>query len=145
MKLSHLLAAAAVLAVAAVAQTRPTYSFTSFGRPCGGDLAGSLNTTRAVPAIQMDVTNAAPSSFAILVAGHQAARPHSLPGSNCLLLVDPRITLVGSVDARGNATFLLSLPRIPTPWSIDFQAVTIALNRNGRTAESTDGVTVSAR
>lgn len=141
MKLLSLVAGALLLAGAAVAQTHPTCTFTSFGRPCGGDLAGSI--VRG-PAIQMDVTNAAPASVAILVAGHMAARPHPLPNSNCLLLVDPRLTLVTPVDRHGNASFHLRLPHV-TPLDVDFQAVTIALHRNGRTAESTNGVTLQCR
>ena len=141
MKLAILLAA--LLGTAATAQV--TCTFTNFGRPCGGDLAGSQITAR-LPAVQMDVTNAAPASVAILVlGGQQLPRPIQLPGSNCTLLVHPRVTMFAPVSARGAATVQLRLPIIRLPLSLEFQAVTLALSRNGRTAESTNGVTMVAR
>ena len=129
MKLSSILASVLLLAATTVAQN---CTFTNFGRPCGGDLAGSL--VRG-PAIRMAVTNAAPSSVAVLVVGQTAARPHPLPGSNCLLLVDPRITFAQPVGPRGNTEFLMRLPNVRA-LDVDFQVVTVASSRNGRTAES---------
>jgi hypothetical protein len=136
--LSTLIPVALLLASTATAQT---CTFTNFGRACGADLAGSLARG---PAIQMDVSNAAPGSIAIFVAGHRTNRPHPLPNSNCLLVVEPRITLLEQVNLNGNARFLMRMPNV-TPLAIDFQAVTIALNRNGRTAESSNGVTMVCR
>jgi hypothetical protein len=137
MKLTAL-AAGILMSVAANAQT---VTFTSFGRPCGGDLNGSQVRTATGTTVRFDVTNAAPNSVAVLVLGHQS-RPLPLPGSNCTLLVDPRATVLQQVDRTGAAAFRFQLPPI-APLSIDFQAVTIALNRNGRTAESTNGVNLA--
>ncbi|MFO1053417.1 MAG: hypothetical protein U1F36_14490 [Planctomycetota bacterium] len=131
MKAITFLVSLALCAGAAIAQTA---TFTNFGRPCGGDLNGSQ--VRG-PAVQMDVTNAAPGSYAILCVGQQQ-RPVALPGSNCYLVVNPRITLNTQVDRAGNASFLLRLPNMPI--NVDMQVVTVALSRNGRTAESTNGV-----
>lgn len=120
-----------------------TCGFPTFGRPCGGDLAGSQLRTAAGLGIQLDVTNAAPGSIAVLVIG-QEMRPVQLPGSNCTLIVDPRATLVQQVGRRGHTTFQLRLPPI-APLAVDFQVVTVALNRNGRTAESTNAVAMHCR
>jgi hypothetical protein len=134
------LATGLLLATAAGAQT---ITFTAFGRPCGGDLDGSAVRAAGGAAVRFDVTNAAPNSVAVLVLGH-VGRPLPLPGSDCLLLVEPRATVLQQVDRTGTAAFRFHLPPI-APLSIDFQAVTIALNRNGRTAESTNGVNLSTR
>jgi hypothetical protein len=131
-----------VLAGAAVAQT--AVNFTPFGRPCGGDLAGSLVRTGTGPVVRFDVANAAPNSIAVMVIGQQLPVALPLPNSNCGLLVQPRATLLAQVDGNGAAAFRFPLPPI-APISLDFQAVTIALNRNGRTAESTNGVTLNVR
>lgn len=140
MKPSFLLAA--FLCATATAQV--TCTFTNFGRPCGGELNGSQLTR--LPAVQMDVTNAAPASLAILVLGaQQLPRPIQLPGSNCTLLVNPRVTLIAPVSARGTASFQLRLPNVAPRLAIEFQAVTLGLSRNGRIAESTNGVTMVCR
>ncbi len=141
MKFPTLLASIVLTAVTAVAQTFPTCAFTSFTRPCGTDLAGSQIRG---PGLQWDVTNAAPGSVAILAIGQAMRQPLPLPGTNCLLVVDPRLLLVAPVDRGGNAEFVLRLPPI-APLSIDFQAVTVALNRNGRTAESSNAIEMRCR
>lgn len=142
MKITAILAA---LLVSATASAQVTCTFTNFGTPCGADLAGSQITAR-LPAVQMDVTNAAPASVAILAIGSQRIpTPIRLPGSSCTLIVNPRITLLAPVDARGHASFALRLPGVATPFSLQFQAVTVALSRNGRTAESSNGVLLNCR
>lgn len=137
MKLTHLLVSI-LLTVGAVAAQN--CAFTTFTRPCGSDLAGAV--VRG-PAVQWNVTNAAPASYAVLAIGQQA-RPMPLPGTDCLLVVNPRVMLVQPVDSRGNSTFLLRLPPI-TGLSLDFQAVTVAVNRRGRFAESTNAITMACR
>lgn len=132
---------ALLLAATAAAQN---YSFTPFGRPCGGDLAGQVVRTQRGAALQWNVTNADAGAAAILVVGHLAATPVALPGSGCLLLVDPRTTLFQQVDGRGNAQFLMALPPV-VPLQVEFQAVTLELSRLGRVAESTNGVEFRAR
>jgi len=134
----------AVLGLSAASFAQSGIAFTAFGRPCGGDLAGAVVRTTTGVALRFDVTNAAPDSIAVLVLGQQAVNPFPLPGSNCLLLVQPRATLLQRVDANGATAFRFPLPPI-SPLSVDFQAVTIALNRNGRTAESTNGLTLNVR
>ncbi|MBK8098588.1 MAG: hypothetical protein IPK26_15870 [Planctomycetes bacterium] len=130
-----------LLAATAAAQN---YSFSNFGRPCGGDLAGQVVRTQRGAALQWDVTNADAGAVAILVVGHLAATPIALPGSGCLLLVDPRTTLFQQVDGRGHAQFLMALPPV-VPLQVQFQAVTVELSRMGRVAESTNGVEFRAR
>jgi hypothetical protein len=134
MKLSTFLAALCLTAGTALAQA----TFTNFGRPCGGNLVGVTQPVRGGTEIVMSVSNAAPGAACVLVIGHQM-RPQPLPNSLCNLLVDPRVTMVGSIDAQGNATFRMPLPAI-TPLIVDFQAVTVGLTRRGRMADSTNGV-----
>jgi hypothetical protein len=118
--------------------------FSSFARPCGGDLAGQQVRSTSGSTVRFDVTNAAPNSYAVLVVGQEMLRGLQLPGSTCLLLVQPRATAILQVDASGAAAFRFGLPPI-SPLDLDFQAVTVALNRNGRTAESTNGVSMRCR
>lgn len=139
---STFLAVSALLAATAAAQTSVT--FVDFGRPCGGDLSGALVRTPAGAAIQLNVTGAASNALAVLVIGSMATTPHALPGSNCLLLVEPRATHIDSTDARGNARFQLRLPPI-VPLVVDFQVATAELSRQGRVVESTDGVELRVR
>jgi hypothetical protein len=120
-----------------------TCSFTKFGRPCGGDLAGSQVRTTAGSAVRFDASNLAPGAIAIMVMG-QAGRPIRLPGSNCGLLVQPRDTQIGTADRFGDASFRFQLPTT-LPAQADFQVVTIGFDRNGRTAESTNGVHLVVR
>ncbi len=131
------------LAAALSAQSR-TVTFTPFGVACGADLAASLVRAAAGATVRVDLTNAAPGSVAVLVAGQQVPNPTPLPNSNCGLLVQPRATFVAVVDAVGAAAFRFVLPPI-SPLSLDFQAVTIALLRNGRTAESSNGIHLSVQ
>lgn len=56
--------------------------------------------------------------------------------------VPPRATFIALVDAAGSAAFRFPLPPV-APVTIDFQVVTLALARNGRTAESSNGVRVT--
>ena len=137
MKLSTLLAALCLTASTAIAQV----SFTNFGRPCGGTLTGSLGPRTGT--IAMDVSNAAPGAACVLVIG-PLMRPQPLPNSLCDLLVDPRITLVGTIDAQGNASFRMPLPGV-TPLTVDFQAVIVGITRRGRMAESTNRVEMQSR
>ena len=55
MKLSTLIGAICLLTGVASAQI----AFTNFGRPCGGNLTGTAQASRAGTMIHMDVTNAA--------------------------------------------------------------------------------------
>ncbi|HLQ38975.1 MAG TPA: hypothetical protein VK348_14290 [Planctomycetota bacterium] len=134
------LLAGLVLAAAAAAQT-PTVNFTNFGRPCDGTLTGSLARG---PSVQMDVAGAPANAIAILAIGHPATTGIALPGSSCLLLVEPRATMLQLVDARGNSTFHLRLPPI-VPLSVDFQEVSLGLLPRGVVAVSTNGVNMTVR
>ncbi|MCC6784453.1 MAG: hypothetical protein IT457_16540 [Planctomycetes bacterium] len=138
MKLIPTLLAVALAAGFAAAQT---CTFTNFGRPCGGTLTG---TQVRGSGVQMDVARAMPGEIALLVVGHQAPRPHPLPGSACALLVDPRVILHSNTDRSGAATFLMRLPNV-TPLNVDFQCVVVDVNRTGRVAESTNGVNLVCR
>ena len=129
------------LAAAASAQT---CGFTLFGRPCGGDLAGQQVTTPTASGIRFDGSNLAPGAVAILVLGQQAAQGIQLQGSNCLLVVQPGSTVVGQADRAGACMFRFPIPaRLPI--AADFQVVTIGFTRNGRIAESTNGVHLVCR
>ena len=133
-----------LLFATALAAQGPVCTFTPFGRPCGGDLAGQqIRTPTGNAAVQFDVTNAAPGSAAILVLGQLLGTPVTLPGSNCSLLVNPRATSFVQVDRLGEASFALRLPVAARGLAIEVQVVTLALNRNGRTAESTNGIHLS--
>lgn len=137
MKIASILAASALLAGAAFAQS---CVFTNFGRPCGGTLNGSL--VRG-PALQFDVAQASPGAHAVLVVGQQQ-RPAPLPGSLCPLLVNPRIMLHSQIDRAGNARWTLRVPNQRI--DVDLQVVTIDVARNRtRIAESTNGVNLVCR
>jgi hypothetical protein len=136
------LLAATLLAAAATSQA--TCTFTNFGRPCGGDLAGSVVRGPAGAVVVMDVANATPNAFCFLTVGPLAATPITLPGSACLLLVQPRAYLFGQTDRAGSAGFRINLPRI-TPLVVEFQAVTAEPTRGGRVVESTNGVQMACR
>lgn len=138
MKLFSLLATSLLLAGTVLGQN---CTFTNFGRPCGGAMAGSL--VRG-PAIRMAVTGAMPGEAALLVVGHAMSTPLPLPGSNCLLLVQPRVVLQGSTDRAGAANFVMRLPPI-VPLNVDFQCVVVDITRTGRVAESTNGVNLVCR
>jgi hypothetical protein len=132
-----------LLASLALAQTRPpatSATFTNFGPACGADLNGHVSATVHVG---FAVTNAAPGSFGVIVAGQQAAAPIPLPIGSCNLLIDHRRligTLVFVTDAAGAAR--VALPRVP-PAGIDvsFQAIVITPDRttNTRSLASSNG------
>ncbi len=137
------LALVAALSLATIADAQAC-AFTLFGRPCGGDLAGQQVTTPTRSTIRFDGQNLAPGAVAILVFAPQATRGVQLPGSNCTLLVQPGHTVLGQVDAAGACTFGFPIPaRLPI--TADFQLVTIGFTRNGRIAESTNGVHLACR
>ena len=138
------LLALSLLATTALAQA-PTCTFTNFGRPCAGDLAGQLARSPNGPVVQLDVTNAAPGSLAVMVLGHASASPRPLPGSNCNLLVDPRATMLGRIDRSGATAFRFPLPVRAIPLNVDFQVVTLNVTRRGRSAGSTNGVNLVCR
>lgn len=142
MKSLAILSALALATSVAFGQS-PTCTFTSFGRPCGGDLAAQQLTSRTGTTVRFDVTNAAPGSIAVLAIGH-AARPVALPGSNCSLLLDARATHFSQVDRLGQVSFRFPLPAI-VPLIADVQVITVGFDRNGRTAESTNGLHVVCR
>jgi len=127
------------LAATATAASAQTYTLTSFGRPCPGTLQGQVVTTPQGRALRLAVSGAAADELALLVLGHQAATPHPLPNTNCLLLVDPRATMLSMTDAAGNASFATRLPPI-VPITIDFQAGTVDFTRVGRAVETTNGI-----
>ncbi len=121
-----------------------TWTLSDFGRPCGGDLAGQVLATPRGVALRFAVSGAMPNAIAVLAVGHLAPAPIQLPGSQCLLLVDPRHTFLGTTDGQGQASFQMSLPNV-APITLEFQAVVVELTRAGRLAESTDGVRLVGR
>ncbi len=137
MKCSVLLSVVSLLAGVVLGQG-PTCTFTSFGRQCGGTLAGQQIAGRTGTAVRFDVTNATPGATAVLAIGH-AARPTMLPGGPCLLLVDARVLHFAPVDRLGQVSFNFPLPAI-VPLVADVQVVTVGVTRAGRTAESTNGL-----
>lgn len=129
--------AASLLSLSAVAQT---YTLTDFGTQCGGDLHGQIVQAPAGNGLRLGVTGARPNTHAVLVAGHMAPTPLQLPGSQCLLLVNPRFTMFGMTDAQGRAHFGFRLPPV-VPITVDFQVVLFGISpTQGRVAVSTDGI-----
>jgi hypothetical protein len=124
--------------------TAQTYSLQDFGRQCGGDLQGTVVTTPNGTGLRLAVTGAMPNAIAILVVGHPQPAPVQLPGSNCTLLVDPRVTLLAMTDAQGQAGFTFRVPPV-LPIRIDFQVAVADFVRGGRVVESTDGVRLLGR
>lgn len=119
-----------------------TCRIVSFGTPCGGDLAGQHFRSQSTFVFQG--SNLAPFAFAVLVAAPQTQPGAQLPGSNCLLLVPPTWMASAVTDAAGACSFVFSAPtRIP--FGVDVQIVTFGFFRNGRTAESTNGLDVRCR
>jgi hypothetical protein len=127
--------ASLLLASLATAQTRPpatSATFTNFGASCGADLNGHVSTTIH---IGFAVTNAAPASFGVIVAGQPAATPVPLPIGTCDLLLDHR-RILGALsfvtDAAGAARVVL--PNVPPAGlDISFQAILITPDRATRT------------
>lgn len=128
----------AVLCLAATAASQ-TYTLTDFGTQCGGDLQGQIVTAPGGTGIRLGVTGAHRNTITVLVIGHPQAAPVQLPGSACLLLVDPRAMLHELTSPSGTAGFGFRLPPI-VPITIDFQAVIVGHAASGRVFESTDGV-----
>lgn len=137
-----ILTALALIAASLPAQVACT--FTNFGRPCGGVLQGTQITR--LPAVRLDLSRAAPGSFALLAMGSQRLpRPVQIPGGNCFLLVQPRATALQQVDPRGLASWHLRLPNATPRTTIDFQAVTVQIGRNGISTGSSNGVEMTCR
>ena len=136
-----------LLASLAAAQTGPSpatsATFTNFGPSCGADLNGHVSTTIH---IGFAVTNAAPASFGVIVAGQPAATPVPLPVGTCDLLLDQR-RFLGALsfvtDAAGAAR--VALPRVPPAGlNVSFQAILITPDRttHTRTLSSSNGTTL---
>ena len=134
---ASLLATATATATAAA----QTYTLSDFGSQCGGDLHGQVLTSHHTGTdLLLGITGAAPQALAILVIGHHAATPIHLPGSQCLLLVDPQGTMLTTTTAAGSAHFVFHVPPV-VPITIDFQAVIVTHSTaHGLVAGSTDGV-----
>lgn len=119
-----------------------TCRFVSFGSPCGGDLVGQHFPSQS--ALAFHGLNLAPFAFAVLVAAPQAQPGAQLPGSNCLLLVPPTFMSSAVTDAAGSCSFVFTSPT-RLPFGVDLQIVTLGVFRNGRTAESTNGLDIRCR
>lgn len=120
-----------------------TYTLTDFGPQCGSDLHAQVLTGHHNHSadLNLHVTGAAPHALAILVIGlHHLATPVHLPGSQCLLLVDPLGTMLTMTTATGSAAFGFHVPPA-LPITIYFQAVIVGHSpHHGLVAESSDGV-----
>lgn len=134
-----LLPVAFLLCAAASAQT---YTLTQFGPACAGNLQGQVVTLPNGHGLRLGANQLAPNAIAVLVLGHQASVPTPLPGSNCTLLLDPRVTHLAMTGPRGTASWQQRIPPI-LPITFDMQVVTLQLTPNGRLAESTNGLTLS--
>jgi len=133
------LVAALASCVSAPAQT---CRFVSFGSPCGGDLFGQHVPSQS--ALVFHGLNLAPFAFAVLVAAPQLQPGAQLPGSNCLLLVPPTFMSSAVTDAAGACSFVFTAPT-RLQFGVDLQIVTLGFFRNGRTAESTNGLNIRCR
>ena len=128
-----------VTTLLAVASHAQTYTLTDFGTQCGGDLRGQVVQGPQGTGLRLGVVGAQPNAIAILVIGHRAPSPITLPGTACTLLVDSRHTMFAQTDAQGRASFQMPLPNV-VPITILFQVVTATFTPTGRTIESTDGL-----
>ena len=133
--------AAALFAASASAQV---YSVSHFGRPCGGDLTGQLVATPQGVTMRLGVSGATPNAVAVLVLGVRAPGPVALPNSACLLLVDPRATMLSQTNGLGMASFAVPVPGV-LPIHLLFQVVVADFAAAGRTVTSTDGVLLQGR
>jgi hypothetical protein len=125
-----------LLAASTLAQT---YTLTNFGTPCAGALQGQIVTLPAGTGLRLGVHNAPANAFAILVAGHPQPGPIALPGTQCVLLVDPRFTMAALTNSNGNVQFAFRIPPV-LPISVDFQTIVLGFTTTGLIAGSTNGV-----
>lgn len=132
------LLAFALLAGTAVAQT---WTLTDRGPQCGGNLSGVVATTPAGQSLRLAVSGAQASAVALLAIGAPQTSPVALPGSSCLLFVDPRLTEWTVTDGSGNAAFALRLPQA-VPLTFYVQGVTATFPASGRVVTSTDVIAV---
>jgi hypothetical protein len=105
----------------------PFWSFHHFGAECGGRLRGVLPGPSGSQ-FALDLTDAAPHVPALLAIGPRMRTPVQLPGSHCLLHINPLVAVAQQTNAQGRAhwTFpLVSVMPVPT---ISFQVVTIDVN-----------------
>jgi hypothetical protein len=132
---------AALFAATAEAQV---YSLSDFGRQCGGDLTGQVVQTPQGVTMRLGVSSAIPNAVAVLVLGSRAPAPIALPNSACLLLVDPRATMLTQTNGLGMASFAVPVPSV-LPLHLLFQVVVADFSAAGRTVTSTDGVMLRGR
>jgi len=135
MKMHSFLFVVGLFAASASAQT---WTVTSRGPQCGGQLRGLVVQAPQGSGLRLGVSNATPSAIAILAIGMPQAAPVALPGSNCELYVDPRGTMLGMTDAQGQASFAMRLPASRVPLTFYLQAVVVEATRPGRIATSTN-------
>ena len=125
-----------LLAASSIAQT---YTLTNIGTPCAGGMLGQVVTLPAGTGLRLGVQNAPANAFAILAVGHPQPGPVSLPGTQCVLLVDPRFTMATLTNSNGNAQFAFRVPPV-LPITIDLQTVVLGFTTTGVVAGPTNGV-----
>ncbi len=113
----------------------PRCTFTNFGRECGGRLDGVLPGPTG-SRFALDLTNAAPRAIAVLVIGPRMRTPIPLPGSHCVLHVDPIITLSGQTNGQGEKSWTFPSVAVAPTIHVSFQAVTLDLNGTPMLASS---------
>jgi hypothetical protein len=116
---------------------------TPFGRPCGGALAGRAGADDRGIHIGLHVTGAAPNVNGVVLLGTPLDQPRSLPGSDCLLLVDGIRAVHFTTDRAGAAQLALHLPGARLHAAL--QALTVERTRDGVRVASTNGLTVVCR
>jgi hypothetical protein len=121
------------------ALTAQTYTLTDIGTQCGGDLHGQVVTLTSGVGLRLGVTGAQPHAFALQVIGGTQTTPIQLPGSQCQLIVDPRVMQTEVTSPTGTAAFHFRVPPV-LPITFDCQAVIIGFSTTGLVATSTDGV-----
>lgn len=130
------------LTAAAAAQT---YTLQEIGRTCRANLAGQLVQTPQGNGIRFGVRTPLDHSLAVLVIGHRAPSPISLPGPTpCQLFVEPRATMLTMTNGMGNAQFLFRIPPV-LPIRILFQAVVVDATPAGRLVASSDVIRLTGQ
>lgn len=91
--------------------------------------------------LRLAVSGAQADAIALLAIGFPQP-PVALPGSQCNLFVDPRLTDWTVTNGSGNASFVLRLPPA-VPLTFYLQGVTATFPAAGRVVTSTDVIEVA--
>lgn len=119
-----------------------TYSctVTPFGAECAGKLEGASNPSTTHRVIKLSLTKGFPDAVGVMVIGKTKISA-ALPGTSCLLLVDPTIMSVFQTNAKGERTQYLRAP-LNSTGSLFVQDVLLKLDAKGATFGSSNGLEI---